>query len=74
VLGAHLLVEHGDVVDVVRRVVHDRGTTYVLMGAPDKRRGLRRFGAPLPMRLMDALPGIDVRIIADRSERAEGRP
>jgi two-component system sensor histidine kinase KdpD len=74
VLGAHLLVEHGDVVDVVRRVVHDRGTTYVLMGAPAKRRGLRRFGDPLPMRLMDALPGIDVRIIADRSERAEGQP
>ena len=35
VLGAHLLIEHGDDVALVtQRVVGDRGTTYVLMGTP----------------------------------------
>ena len=71
VLGAHLLVEHGDLVEVVRRVTDERGTTYVLMGVPAKRRGLRRLADPLPIRLIDALPGIDVRIVADRARRSE---
>ena len=73
VLGAHLLVEHGHLVEVVRRVAEDRGTTYVLMGAPAKRRGLRRLAEPLAMQLVDALPGIDVRIVAERSWRREPR-
>ena len=73
VLGAHLLVEHGPLVEVVRRVAEDRGTTYVLMGAPAKRRGLGRFAEPLPIQLIDALPGIDVRIVAERSRRGEPR-
>ena len=39
VLGAHLLVEHGDdLVRVTREVAHDRGTTYVLIGAPQPSR------------------------------------
>ena len=71
VLGAHLLVEHGHVVEVVRRVAQDRGTTYVMMGAPARRRGLRRLAEPLPIQLIDALPGIDVRIVAERSRRGE---
>jgi two-component system sensor histidine kinase KdpD len=74
VLGAHLLVEHGQIVEVVRRVAADRGTTYVMMGAPARRRGLRRLGEPLPIQLVDALPGIDVRIVAQRSARTEPRP
>jgi two-component system sensor histidine kinase KdpD len=69
VLGAHLLVEHGHLVQVVSRVARDRGTTYVLMGAPEKRRGLRRLADPLPMQLIEALPGIDVRVVAERSQR-----
>ncbi len=71
VLGAHLLVEHGHLVEVVRRVAADRGTTYVMMGAPRRRRGLRRVGAPLPIQLIDALPGIDVRMVAERTLRGE---
>ena len=71
VLGAHLLVEHGHLVEVVSRVARDRGTTYVLMGAPQRRRGLRRLGDPLPIRLIEALPGIDVRIVAERSQRGD---
>jgi two-component system sensor histidine kinase KdpD len=71
VLGAHLLVESGDdVAETVRRVVKDRGTTYVLMGTPKPRNALRRLATPaLPFRLIQLLPGIDLRIVADRSRR-----
>ena len=42
VLGAHLLVEHGDDVALVaQRVARERGTTYVLMGTPSARGALR---------------------------------
>jgi two-component system sensor histidine kinase KdpD len=75
VLGAHLLVEHGDdLVRVTREVAHDRGTTYVLIGAPRARGAVRRLMSPaLTTRLIDALPGIDVRIVADRRLRS-GEP
>lgn len=71
VLGAHLLVERGDdLVTVVRRVARERGTTYLLMGTPAHRNLLRRARGPsLPSRLLAALPGIDVRIVADRTRR-----
>jgi two-component system sensor histidine kinase KdpD len=71
VLGAHLLVEPGDdVAETVRRVAADRGTTYVLMGTPKPRNPLRRLAKPaLPFRLIQLLPGIDLRIVADRSQR-----
>ncbi len=70
VLGAHLLVEEGDdIVETVQRVVGDRGTTYILVGPPGRRGLLRRFSEPLPLRLLDALPGIDIRIVADRTLR-----
>jgi two-component system sensor histidine kinase KdpD len=72
VLGAHLLVEPGeDVAIVTQRVARERGTTYVLMGAPGPRGAVRRLMQPaLPDRLMSALPGIDLRIVADRTRRA----
>jgi two-component system sensor histidine kinase KdpD len=74
VLGAHLLVEHGDsVLDVVERVVHERGTTYVLLGPPGPRRR-RLFSEPLFARLVEALPGVDVRVIADRTRRKGDQP
>ena len=75
VLGAHLLVEHGDdVVAVTQRVAHERGTTYVLIGAPQERGALRPLLRPsLPARLVHALPGIDLRIVADRTRAAERR-
>ncbi len=74
VLGAHLLIEPGDdVVQTVKRVAAERGTTYVLMGVPARRAGVRRLTEPLPMRLVRALPGIDVRIVADRTQREEAQ-
>ena len=43
VLGCHLLIEEGDdVAEVAARVARERGSTYVLMGVPRARRGLRR--------------------------------
>jgi two-component system sensor histidine kinase KdpD len=70
VLGAHMLVEESDevamaIADVARR----RGTTYILMGRARPARGLGRLRTPLPQRLMELLPGVDVRIVADRAQR-----
>jgi two-component system sensor histidine kinase KdpD len=68
VLGAHLIVEESDdVAGTVAEVAHERGTTYVLMGRARPVRGLARLRTPLPQRLLEALPGVDVRIVADRS-------
>jgi two-component system sensor histidine kinase KdpD len=73
-LGAHLLVERGDdLVATARRVALERGTTYLLMGTPAHRNLLRRARGPsLPSRLLAALPGVDVRIVADRTRRERG--
>jgi two-component system sensor histidine kinase KdpD len=68
VLGAHLLLEEGDdVAETAARVARERGTTYVLMGIPGPRRGLRRLAEPLHDRLLKLLPGVDLRIVADRT-------
>ena len=77
VLGAHLLIEPGDdVVEVAARVARERGTTYVLLGAPRPRGVIERLARPgVVDRLLRALPGVDVRVVADRAQRvrAEGR-
>jgi two-component system sensor histidine kinase KdpD len=74
VLGAHLLIEHGDdVATVTQRVAQDRGTTYVLMGTPKPRSAFRRLTqTSLPFRLIELLPGVDLRIVADRTQRTKG--
>jgi len=74
VLGAHLLIEHGDdVAAVTQRVAQDRGTTYILMGTPKPRNAFRRLTQPaLPYRLLALLPGVDLRIVADRTQRLKG--
>ena len=74
VLGAHLLIEHGDdVAMVTQRVAQDRGTTYVLMGTPKPRSAFRRLTqTSLPFRLIELLPGVDLRIVADRTQRTKG--
>jgi two-component system, OmpR family, sensor histidine kinase KdpD len=72
VLGAHVIVEEGDdLADVARRVAGERGTTYVFIGTPRTARGLRRFGTSLPDKLLRELPGVDIRIVADRSRLKE---
>jgi two-component system sensor histidine kinase KdpD len=70
VLGADLLVEEGDDVgETAARVCAERGTTYVLLGASRPARGLARLREPLPQRIVRLAPGVDVRIVADRSRR-----
>jgi two-component system sensor histidine kinase KdpD len=71
VLGAHLLIEHGDdIAATAARVAEDRGTTYILMGRPAPRSPIRRLLQPaLPFRLLSLLPGVDLRIVADRTRR-----
>jgi two-component system sensor histidine kinase KdpD len=70
VLGARLHVEESDdvptaIADVARR----QRSTYILMGRSRPARGLERLRTPLPQRLMELLPGVDVRIVADRGRR-----
>jgi two-component system, OmpR family, sensor histidine kinase KdpD len=71
VLGAHLLIEPGeDIATTVQQVARDRGTTYILMGTPGPRGVLHRLTSPaLPFRLLGLLPGVDLRIVADRTRR-----
>jgi two-component system sensor histidine kinase KdpD len=73
-LGARLLVEEGeDVAAVAIETARRLGSTYVVMGSPSARRRLGRFREPLLMRLLDGLPGIDVRIVADPALREQDR-
>jgi two-component system sensor histidine kinase KdpD len=69
-LGAHMFVEESDelgkaIADVARR----QRSTYILMGRARPARGLARLRTPLPQSLMELLPGVDVRIVADRTQR-----
>jgi two-component system sensor histidine kinase KdpD len=79
VLGARLIIEESDAVpEAVAEVAHRQRSTYILMGRSRPARGLARLRTPLPQRLMELLPGVDVRIVADRSRRPSdeksGRP
>jgi two-component system sensor histidine kinase KdpD len=72
-LGVELLIEESDdlpaaIADVARR----HKSTYILLGRSRPRRGLARLRTPLPQKLIELLPGVDVRIVADRSPRANG--
>jgi two-component system sensor histidine kinase KdpD len=72
VLGAKLIVEESDDVPAaVAEVGKRQGSTYILMGRSRPARGLSRLRTPLPQRLMERLPGVDVRIVADRSRQSQ---
>jgi two-component system sensor histidine kinase KdpD len=74
-LGIHLLVEEGrDVAETAARVAAERGTTYVLIGKPRSAIGLRRFGVSLPEKLLQQMPGVDIRIVTDRAKRPKQAP
>ena len=75
VLGAHVLVEEGEpMIDVITRVARERGTTYILMGTPPPRNGWQRLTEPsLLFQILRALPGVDLRIVADRTQRPDER-
>jgi two-component system, OmpR family, sensor histidine kinase KdpD len=70
VLGLNLLIEESDdVAAAVADVASRRGVTYILMGRPRPARGLARLRAPLHDRIIQRLPGVDLRIVADRAQR-----
>ena len=74
-MGIEVIVEEGDdVAEVAARVARDRGSTYVLIGAPAARNGLKRFSEPLTEQLLRRMPGVDLRIVADRSKRQWSPP
>jgi two-component system sensor histidine kinase KdpD len=75
VLGAHFLEEEGDgLVETVKRVVPERGTTYVFVGTPDESRRREILRGSLVSALVRELPGVDIRVVANRAERKEARP
>jgi two-component system sensor histidine kinase KdpD len=72
VLGAHFLEEEGDdLVATVRRVVRERGSTYVLVGTPDESRRREILRGSLVSALVRNLPGVDIRVVANRVDRED---
>lgn len=70
VLGVRLVIEESDDLPAtVAEVARRQGNTYILLGPSRPRRGLARLRTPLPQRLMELLPGVDVRIVANRAAR-----
>jgi len=69
-LGARLLIEEGeDVAAVAIQTANRLGSTYVLMGTPQARRGIGRLRESLLTRLIEGLPGVDIRIVSDPTLR-----
>jgi two-component system, OmpR family, sensor histidine kinase KdpD len=72
VLGAHFVEEEGDdLLRVVKRVADERGSTYVLVGASDESRRQEILHGSLVSALVRELPGVDIRVVANRADRKE---
>lgn len=71
ILGVHFLEEQGELVATVRRVARERGSTYVFVGTPDERRRVEVLRGSLLSRMVRELPGLDIRVVADRAAREE---
>jgi two-component system sensor histidine kinase KdpD len=70
ILGIHFLeTEGGDLVSTVQQVARERGSTYIFVGTPDESRRREIFGGSLLSRMVRELPGLDIRVIADRAKR-----
>jgi two-component system sensor histidine kinase KdpD len=75
VLGIHFLEEEGDdLVDAIHRVADERGSTYVFVGTPDERRRVEILRGSLLSRMVRELPGVDIRVVADRALRQQKDP
>jgi two-component system, OmpR family, sensor histidine kinase KdpD len=67
-LGIQFLEEEGDdLVEVVRRVARERGSTYIFVGTPDERRRTEILRGSLLSRMVREIPGVDIRVVADRA-------
>ena len=70
ILGGHFIEEQGDrLVETVKRVADERGTTYVFLGTPDERRRTEIVRGSLVSALIRELPGVDIRVVANRADR-----
>jgi two-component system sensor histidine kinase KdpD len=72
ILGAHFTEIEGDNLPAaIKRVVTERGSTYVFLGTPDESRRTEVLRGSLVSKLVRDLPGVDIRIVADRALREE---
>jgi two-component system, OmpR family, sensor histidine kinase KdpD len=70
ILGTHFVEVTGDdLVTTVKEVARERGSTYVFVGTPDESRRREILHGSLVSRLVRELPGIDIRVVADRALR-----
>ena len=70
ILGAHFLEEEDDdLVRAVRHVAVERGSTYIFVGTPDESRRREILGGSLLSRMVRELPGLDIRVVANRADR-----
>jgi two-component system sensor histidine kinase KdpD len=75
ILGAEFLEDEADeLVPAVRRIVFERGSTYVFVGTPDESRRREILHGSLVSALVRELPGVDIRVVANRAERRELSP
>ena len=69
-LGAHFLEREGDNLPaLVKEVARERGTTYIFVGTPDESRRTEILRGSLISKLVRELPGVDIRVVADRALR-----
>jgi two-component system sensor histidine kinase KdpD len=69
-LGIHFLEADGDdLVETVGNIAAERGSTYIFVGTPDESRRREIFGGSLLSRMVRELPGLDIRVVADRAQR-----
>jgi two-component system sensor histidine kinase KdpD len=72
VLGAHFIELEGDSLpQTVKQFVSERGSTYLFLGTPDESRRTEIFRGSLVSKLVRDLPGVDIRVVADRALREE---
>lgn len=72
ILGAHFIEVDGDnLPEAVKRVAGERGSTYVFLGTPDESRRTEILRGSLVSKLVRELPGVDIRVVADRVLREE---
>src|SRR5262245_32917072 len=74
-LGAHFIEREGDnLPDLVKQVARERGSTYIFVGTPDESRRTEILRGSLVSKLVRDLPGIDIRVVADRALREAEQP
>ena len=72
ILGGHYIEEQSaHLVETIKQVTAERGTTYVILGTPDERRRTEILRGSLVSALVRELRGIDIRVVANRADREQ---